>query len=73
MGARKKGKGKRGKAATETRIPDTSHMNTEQLAKLLKQLENTMQQHARDLEFEQAAAVRDEIHRVREQAFLLQA
>jgi excinuclease ABC subunit B len=74
MGLRKKGKGKRGKAdAAALEQPDTSHMGAAQLAKLLKQLEATMQQHARDLEFEQAATVRDEIHRLREQVFLRQA
>jgi excinuclease ABC subunit B len=73
MGARKKGKGKRGKGAAKDLAPvDISHMNAGQLAGLIKQLENRMQQHARDLEFEEAAAVRDEIHRVREQAFLQQ-
>jgi excinuclease ABC subunit B len=73
MGARKKGKGKRGKAAAQSAPVDISQMNAGQLAALIKQLENRMQQHARDLEFEEAAAVRDEIHRVREQAFLLQS
>ncbi len=74
MGMRKKGKGKRGKAdPAALGQPDTSHMSPAQLAKLLKQLEATMQQHARDLEFEQAAMVRDEIHRLREQVFLQQA
>jgi excinuclease ABC subunit B len=72
MGARKKGKGKRGGKADVATI-DTTHMGPQELAKLLKQLETSMQQHARDLEFEQAAAVRDQIHQVREQVFLLQA
>ncbi len=39
-------------------------MSPKQLAKKLQQLEEKMYQHARDLEFEQAAAVRDEIKRV---------
>ncbi len=74
LGMRKKGKGRRGKPEAGMVEPaDTSHMSPAQLAKLLKQLETAMQQHARDLEFEQAAAVRDEIHRVREQVFLQQA
>jgi excinuclease ABC subunit B len=38
----------------------------EQVAAKLKQLEAQMYQHARDLEFEQAAAVRDEIQKLRE-------
>ncbi len=74
MGMRKKGKGKRDKHGAAGPEPvDTRHMSPAQLAKLLKQLEASMQQHARDLEFEQAAAVRDEIHRLREQVFLQQA
>jgi excinuclease ABC subunit B len=73
MGMRKKGKGKRGKSQQQLEPVDIGHMSPAQLAKHLKQLEADMQQHARDLEFEEAAAVRDEIHRVREQVFLQQA
>ena len=40
------------------------------LAARLKQLEAKMHQHARDLEFEEAARVRDEIHRLREQGLM---
>ena len=39
------------------------------LAKLLNRLEKQMHQHARNLEFEQAAAVRDKIRRLRERNF----
>jgi len=34
--------------------------------KKLRELESQMQRHARDLEFEQAAKLRDEIRRLRE-------
>ncbi len=37
------------------------------LGKLLKKLEEQMYQHARDLEFEEAAAVRDELHSIRQE------
>jgi excinuclease ABC subunit B len=37
------------------------------LGKLLKKLEEKMLQHARDLEFEEAAAVRDELHEIRQE------
>jgi excinuclease ABC subunit B len=40
-------------------------MTPEQLKVKLKQLEQQMHKHARDLEFEQAAKLRDEILRVR--------
>ncbi|ORU90780.1 MAG: excinuclease ABC subunit B [Cycloclasticus sp. symbiont of Poecilosclerida sp. M] len=39
-------------------------------AKKMEELEAKMYQHSRDLEFEQAAAVRDEIHRLRDQVVL---
>ena len=39
----------------------------EQLGKKIKQLENQMYQHAKNLEFEQAAKTRDEIKRLQEQ------
>src|SRR3546814_10802234 len=38
-----------------------------QLAAKIKKLEQKMYQHARDLEFEQAAAARDELHKLKEQ------
>ena len=40
-----------------------------QLAARIRKLEQQMYQHARDLEFEQAASVRDELHRLKEQGF----
>jgi len=44
-----------------------SALSTQELQKRLKQLEEKMYQHARNLEFEQAAKVRDEIKRIQEQ------
>jgi excinuclease ABC subunit B len=44
-------------------------MDEKALAKAIKKLEKTMQDHARNLEFEQAAAARDELFRLRERAF----
>ncbi|HEV2212521.1 MAG TPA: helicase-related protein, partial [Gammaproteobacteria bacterium] len=41
-------------------------MPPEKRLKLIKQLEQQMQKHARDLEFEEAARIRDEIRRLRE-------
>ena len=40
-----------------------------QLAARIKKLEQKMYQHARDLEFEQAAAARDELHKLKEMGF----
>jgi excinuclease ABC subunit B len=42
----------------------------EQIAVKIRQLETQMYKHAQDLEFEDAARVRDEIHRIREQGLL---
>jgi excinuclease ABC subunit B len=41
-------------------------LSASQLGKRLKTLEQKMFQHARDLEFEEAAKVRDEIQRMQE-------
>ncbi|MCB1960767.1 MAG: UvrB/UvrC motif-containing protein, partial [Rhodocyclaceae bacterium] len=48
---------------------DYAKMDEKALAKAIRQLEKTMQAHARNLEFEQAAALRDELFRLRAQAF----
>ncbi|GAB2660721.1 excinuclease ABC subunit UvrB [Arenimonas aestuarii] len=49
---------------------DYAALDPARLAARLKQLEAKMHQHARDLEFEEAARVRDEIHRLREQGLM---
>ncbi len=45
-------------------------LTPEQATARIKKLEQQMYQHARDLEFEEAAKLRDEIHAIREQAFV---
>ncbi|MDH3219628.1 MAG: excinuclease ABC subunit UvrB [Gammaproteobacteria bacterium] len=45
------------------------HLSAKQLNARLKQLENSMYEHARNLEFEEAARVRDEIADVKERYF----
>ena len=59
----------RGRKVTEGEA-DYSTLDPARLAARLKQLEAKMHQHARDLEFEEAARVRDEIHRLREQGLM---
>ena len=49
--------------------PSYDHLSAKQLNARLKQLENSMYDHARDLEFEEAARVRDEIASIKEQYF----
>jgi len=46
---------------------DYKLLSTQDIDEKVKQLENAMYQHAQNLEFEQAAAVRDEIAKLREQ------
>jgi len=69
------GRSRRGKAAAEERrvaeqIADYRSMNPEQMAARMRKLEAQMYKHAQDLEFEDAARVRDEIHRLREQGLI---
>ena len=48
---------------------DYAVMSEKALAKAIKRLEKEMLEHARNLEFEQAAAARDELFRLRQRAF----
>ncbi|NMG64210.1 excinuclease ABC subunit UvrB [Azoarcus indigens] len=48
---------------------DYAAMDEKALAKAIKKLEKEMQEHARNLEFEKAAAARDELFRLRSRAF----
>ncbi len=70
-GARSKSK-KREQKVAESRgkySVNIEEMTLEQMTKTIQKLEKQMLQHAKNLEFEEAAAVRDEIARVRERAF----
>jgi excinuclease ABC subunit B len=55
------------KAAQETAKYET--MSEKQVAKEIKRLEKLMVEHAKNLEFEKAAQVRDQLHLLKEQAF----
>ncbi|MGE0011730.1 MAG: excinuclease ABC subunit UvrB [Azoarcus sp.] len=59
---------KRASVAAEART-DYALMDEKALARTIKKLEKEMQEHARNLEFEKAAAARDELFRLRERAF----
>ena len=59
-------KGRKGKAVQQLEIPD----NPKALGKLMAQLEKQMLKHAQDLEFEQAAQVRDQLQSLRAQKLL---
>jgi excinuclease ABC subunit B len=49
--------------------PGYEKLSAAQLTARLKQLENTMYTHARNLEFEDAARLRDEIAEIKQQYF----
>lgn len=59
-------KGRKGKAVQPIEVPDSPKA----LGKLLAQLEKKMLKHAQDLEFEQAAQVRDQLQTLRAQKLL---
>ncbi|ROS05122.1 excinuclease ABC subunit B [Sinobacterium caligoides] len=67
-----KGKGRRAKETKRggsQQSLDPAAMTPLQLEKAIKKLEDAMLQHARDLEFEEAASVRDELKVLRDQVF----
>ena len=59
---------KASRVADSARI-DYALLDEKALAKEIKKLEKAMQEHARNLEFEQAAAMRDELFKLRQRAF----
>ena len=64
-GARPGGRGRRGERAARRRgdeLEAYGRLTPEQVVARIQQLEKKMYQHARDLEFEQAAKIRDEIN-----------
>jgi len=64
------GRSARGKAARQVAEPGAEYaaMDPVQAARKIQELEQRMYQHARDLEFEDAAQVRDQIRRLKEAA-----
>ncbi|HEY8585971.1 MAG TPA: excinuclease ABC subunit UvrB [Rhodanobacter sp.] len=57
----------RGRPAVAERAAEYAGLSTQQAASMLKKLEARMYQHAQNLEFEDAARLRDQIHTLREQ------
>ena len=66
-GNRRGSKSSRSRAVAE-QAADYAGLNTQQAAGMLKKLEAQMYKHAQNLEFEDAARLRDQIHQLREQA-----
>ncbi|GAA0889456.1 excinuclease ABC subunit UvrB [Rhodanobacter soli] len=58
----------RGRVAVAEQAADYAALSAPQVAGMLKKLEAQMYRHAQNLEFEDAARLRDQIHQLREQA-----
>jgi excinuclease ABC subunit B len=67
-----RGRGKRGErqgaAAVAEKGADYAALNADQASAMIKKLEAQMYKHAENLEFEEAARLRDQIHKLRERA-----
>ena len=65
------GRGRAGKRRAERRVaePAAVFISLEEAVKRIRRLEEKMYRHARNLEFEQAARLRDEANEIRKQAF----
>ena len=68
-GNRRGNKPSRSRAVAE-KAADYAALNPQQAAGMLKKLEAQMYKHAQNLEFEDAARLRDQIHQLREQALM---
>lgn len=66
---KKKTNGKKAKAQALTVEDGFELLTPEQAVVQIKKLETQMRDHAKNLEFEQAAAIRDQIDRIKQQAF----
>jgi excinuclease ABC subunit B len=73
-GARSEGESERGRGRGARKVAEPTAdyrlLSPEQVAAKIRQLEAQMYKHAQELEFEDAARLRDEIHRVREQGLI---
>lgn len=67
-GNRRGSKTSRGRVAVAEQPAEYAGLSAQQAAGMLKKLEAQMYKHAQNLEFEDAARLRDQIHRLREQA-----
>jgi excinuclease ABC subunit B len=70
MPTRGKGRARKVADAQASYAVDVARLTPAALARKLKQLEAQMHEHAKNLEFEQAAALRDQLAEMRQQAFV---
>jgi excinuclease ABC subunit B len=67
---KKPGKGRKVAEPAAAYQGDPASMSPSELAKLIKQLEGRMAEHAKNLEFEEAARVRDQLSELKQHAFI---
>ncbi len=65
-----RGKGKKGVAKVKSDDTDWTTLSAKDASRQLKKLEKQMYEHARNLEFEQAAQIRDQIEQLRNSVFV---
>ena len=69
-----RGRGKKGQRRVAERVPDyladVTDLSPKALSKRINELESKMLEHARNLEFEEAAQVRDQLQELRVRAFV---
>jgi excinuclease ABC subunit B len=70
MPTRGKGKGRKVAEPSLSYATEVAQLSPAALARKLKQIEAQMQEHARNLEFEQAAALRDQLAEIKHMAFV---
>jgi excinuclease ABC subunit B len=70
MPTRGKGKGRKVAEAKLSYSTDVANLSPAALARKLKQLESQMHEHAKNLEFEEAAALRDQLAEIKQAAFI---
>ena len=63
------GRGRKRYERVAEAAPSYANLSAKQLNARLKQLENDMYEHARNLEFEEAARVRDQIEEIKDTYF----
>ncbi|NND69003.1 MAG: excinuclease ABC subunit B, partial [Halioglobus sp.] len=70
MPTRGKAKGRKVAEARVTYAQELANLTPAALSRKLKQLEEQMHEHAKNLEFEEAAALRDQLAEIKQQAFV---
>jgi excinuclease ABC subunit B len=70
MPTRGKAKGRKVAESAMSYSTEVAKLSPAALSRKLKQMENQMHEHARNLEFEEAAAIRDQLTQIKQEAFI---